>query len=143
MIKFPLEYEVFIETDAHLSSLGKAQANAQPPISCSIPVEFGGPGSGYTAEDLFALSVTNCILSAFKCFCHKEHLTFKLVKGKSILKMNMDSNKKLFFSEIDIRLEVEEASNVEKVKKALEEAISNCPVSNSIKIPKTLHINVK
>ncbi len=143
MMKFPLEYEVYAEAGADLGSLGKAQANAQSPISWAIPVEFGGPGGGYTPEDLFALSVINCIMSAFKCYCHKYNLSFKTIKSKAILKMDKDVNNKFYFSEININLEVEGASNIENVKKQLEEAINNCPVSNSVKIPKTLHLTVK
>jgi organic hydroperoxide reductase OsmC/OhrA len=143
MLKFPLEYEVFAEFDSNLSSYGKGQTSKESPIACTIPVEFGGPGGGYTPEDLFALSIMHCIISSFKCYCHKAHQTFKSIKGKSVLKMNVDSNNKLFFTGIDIFLEVCEPSNEEKVKKLLEEAVNNCPVSNSIKIAKKLHISMK
>ena len=143
MIKFPLHFEVFAEAQPGISTIWKAQANTHTQIDCCIPVEFSGPGGGYSSEDFFALAIINCIIGAFKFFCEKNNQSFKTIKGKAGLKVESATNKIMKFTAIDIVFDIEGASNIEKVKKLLDEAISNCPVCNSIQIPKTLHISIK
>lgn len=142
MIKFPLEFEVNIEAKEGISTPWNGQGNAHVPIGCSIPVEFGGPGGGYTPEDLFALATLNCIISDFKVFCYKKRESFSKIKGKACLTLDL-INQKLIFSNLDITLEVEGAIHPDVVKAILEESIANCPVCNCIKMPKILHITMK
>ena len=142
MIQFPLHFEVFAEADSDLTNAWKCQANALEPISCCIPPEFAGPGKSYTPEDFFAFSVINSIIAAFKIGCEKANQNFDKIKGKASLTMDLGPDNKLTFAALDICLDVTGASDKEKIKKILEEAISICPVSNAIKTPKTLHIQV-
>lgn len=141
MAKFPMRFEVYSDATSEVTCSWKLQSNSKEPICCSVPVEFGGPGGGYTPEDLFALSVISCITSAFKVNCEKKGESFKKVSMKAALTMN-EGPEGLHFPEIDIKVDVTGASDIEKVKTLLEEASKNCPVSNSIKSAKILHIKV-
>ncbi|KPK33058.1 MAG: hypothetical protein AMS24_02355 [Chlamydiae bacterium SM23_39] len=143
MIKFPLNFEVYSEATSGICNKWKIHINAYEPITCCIPTEFYGPGEGYTPEDFFALSILNCMIASFKIACEKENANFDKVKTKAKLIMNLDANNKLIFSEINIIIDVEGASDIEKVKKILERSVNDCPVSNAIKTPKTLQLNVK
>ena len=143
MIKFPLNFEVFAEAEEGVSSPWHAQTNAIEPIKCCLPVEFSGPGGGYTPEDLFTISAINCIIGAFKFHCDKQNQSFKKIKGKASLTLSLEENEKLCFTALEVFLEVEGAKDKETIKKILEDAITNCPVCNAIKVPKTLHIDIK
>ena len=142
MIKLPVKFEVSAEAKPGISTVWKGEADGKKLDSCCIPVEFSGPGSGFSAEDLFGLAVLNCIIGEFKFLCEKKELSFKTIKGKAWLIVDADTKKLIKFTSIDLFFDVGGASNVEDVKKVLEYAISFCPVSNSIQIPKTLHITV-
>lgn len=142
MIKFPLAFEVNVEASEGVSTPWNSQSNAHTPITCSIPVEFYGPGGGYTPEDLFTLAILNCIIAEFKVSCYRKKVSFLAIKGKGRLTLDL-VNQKLVFSNIEITFEVEGTVHPDEVKKTLEESIANCAVCKCLKIPKTLHINVK
>ena len=142
MSKFPLIFEVFSEADPAVNSPWEVKKNSFECITCCVPPELKGSGGGYTPEDLFALSIINCIIADFKVFCEKASESFKKIKIKAKLVLDEQSNQKLILTGIDIEIDVEGASNSEKIKKILDESINHCPVSHTIKIPKTLHINV-
>lgn len=142
MIKFPLKFEVSAESDASICNFWKSQTNSFRPIECCIPAEFCGPGGGYTPEDFFALGILNCVIADFKISCEKEKETFSHVKGKVQLIMDKDSEGKIYFSEINLTIEVKGSPNKEKIEKILNETIQNCPVNKAIKTAKTLHIEI-
>jgi len=143
MIKLPAKFDVYAEAKPGISTVWKGEADGNKLDNCCIPVEFSGPGGGMTAEDLFGLAVLNCIIGEFKFICEKKNLSFKTIKGKASLTVDADPKKLIKFTLIDLFFCVEGSTDIEEVKKLLEYAISNCPVSNSIQIPKTLHITVK
>lgn len=143
MAKFPLKYEVKTEANAKIDQSWTCTANSQIKLNCAIPPEFNGPGHALTPEDLFALAALNCIIAAFKAECAKQKENFDLVKGKASLGMDFNrSENKLFFTELDISIDVTGASNKENVKKVLEKALGSCPVCGAIKTSKTFHLNV-
>jgi len=143
MIHFPLKYESKIETDSNVSNKWNCQANSGEIVACAVPPEFNGPGHSFTPEDFFTMAVLNCIVAAFKVLCEKRKESFKTIKGKAVLNMDINqADNALYFTEIDINLEVEGASNVATVKKLLERAVAICPVSSGIKTSKTFHLQV-
>jgi organic hydroperoxide reductase OsmC/OhrA len=143
MGKFPINFEVSSEATSGIQNKWKIQSNAYESITCCIAAEFSGPGGGYTPEDFFALAAMSCITAAFKVNCEKAKENFEKIKLKSKLTLDLDCNNKLSFTALDITIEVIGSSNIENVKKALESAINDCPVSNSIKTPKMMHIDIK
>ena len=143
MVSFPLEFEVNAEATSGVCTPWTAQQNSLPPLSCAIPPEFNGPGGHYTPEDLLTLSVLNCIIAMFKYNCEKFQIDFTLIRGKAIAKMDLDpANNQLFISTIDITLDVQAASDVERAKELLNSAIRDCPITNSLKTGKTYHLTV-
>ena len=143
MIKFPMKFEVEASAAAPITSHWTCQTDKLPPIPVAIPPEFMGPGGGYSPEDLFGLAVLNCVIAMFKVYCAKSKLTFRDIQGKAVLTADKDPAEPSFFiSHIDLHLNVAGASDVEKVRKILEEAIKHCPISNSIKSGKSFHCHV-
>lgn len=143
MVTFPLHFTVEAEGKSGIAALWTARSAHLPPISCGIPPEFGGTGQGYSPEDLFALSILNCLIATFKVYCEKSNLSFSEIKGKAVVSMSKHPSEKSFWlSDIDFTLEVRGASNIEKVKALLDRAVQDCAVSNSIKSAKTFHLHV-
>jgi len=143
MMKFPLLFTVSAKASSGISSSWDCRAGSLPPIPCGIPPEFGGPGHGYSPEDLFAFSVLNCIIATFKVYCEKSNLPFNQIEGKAVLSVNKHpSEKVLCMNELEITIHVTGSSHVEKVKSTLDKAIQDCAVSNSIKSGKTFHLHV-
>jgi organic hydroperoxide reductase OsmC/OhrA len=142
MIKFPMKFEVQAAAGPGSSSTWSAQTEHLPPISSAIPPEFMGPGGGYSPEDLFALSLLNCLIATFKVYCEKSNLLFQEIKGRVNLTVDKIPGQTGFaMTQADIFFDISGASDPEKGKTLLEKAIKDCAVSNSIKTGKTFHIN--
>ncbi|HSX26132.1 MAG TPA: OsmC family protein [Chlamydiales bacterium] len=142
MIKFPIKFEV--EASAPQGSHGNwtAQTDLLPPIPCAIPPEFMGPGGGYSPEDLFAISLLNCLMATFKVYCEKSKVTFDEIKGKVILTVDRIQPQGFAMTHADVSFHITGASDAEKARKIMDNAIKDCAVSNSIKTGKTFHIDI-
>src|SRR3989344_2902412 len=82
MIKFPMKFQVQAQAGAGSHTKWDAQTEHLSPICCAIPPEFAGPGEGYSPEDLFAISLLNCLIATFKVYAEKSKLNFSEIKGK-------------------------------------------------------------
>lgn len=143
MIKFPMNFEVQATASSGISSSWTAQSNSLPPIPSAIPFEFMGPGGGYSPEDLFALSILNCIIATYKVYCEKAKISFQEIRGKAVLTVDQISGQMgLGFTKIDITLDVMGVSDQVNAKKVIDNAIKDCAASNSIKSEKAFHINI-
>jgi len=141
MVKFPMKFEVRADATEGVAKSWTAQAGNISPIPCAIPPEFGGPGIGYSPEDLFAFAVLNCLIATFKVYCEKSKVNFSRIAGKATLIVDRQ-NGSFTMTQIDIELDVQGASDPIKAKSLLENAIRDCAVSNSIKSGKTFKISV-
>lgn len=142
MIKFPMKFEMSASSGPGAGTEWKGQAGNHPPICCSIPPEFMGPGNGYSPEDLFGLALLNCLIATFKVYTEKGGASFREIRGKVILTIDRIPGESGFaMTQADVSFDISGASDPEKIKKFLDAAIRDCAVSNSIKTGKTFHIN--
>lgn len=143
MIKFPMKFEVSAVANSGVSSQWKAEAQRLPSITCAIPPEFMGPGEGYSPEDLFAISLLNCLIATFKVYAEKSAASFQEIQGRVRLTVDRIPGESGFMmTQADVFLDVLGATDRDKVKKILDSAIKDCAISNSIKTGKTFHINI-
>lgn len=143
MVKFPMKFEVQASAPSGSQSQWTAQTDLLPPIPCAIPPEFMGPGGGYSPEDLFAISLLNCLMATFKVYCEKSQVAFQEIKGRVVLTVDkLAGQSGLAMTQADIFFDVAGASDPERVRRLLDGAIRDCAVSNSIKTGKTFHINI-
>jgi organic hydroperoxide reductase OsmC/OhrA len=143
MVSFPLKFEVNATAKPGIRDKWHAKTGDLPPIECAIPLEFMGPGGGYSPEDLFAISLVNCLVATFKFYCEKAKLSFEEIAARAVLSVDRMAGEPGFtMTQADIFFDIKGASDVERVRKQLDAAIRDCAVSNSIKTGKTFHINI-
>lgn len=143
MIKFPMKFEMSASATSGVGSLWNAQGKHLSPIVCAIPVEFNGPGGGYSPEDLFGLALLNCLFATFKVYAEKSNLQFQKILGRAVLTADRILGEAGFsITQADLFIDIEGAADQEKAKKLLDAAIKDCAISNSIKTGKTFHINI-
>lgn len=143
MIKFPMKFEVEANSQAGAATQWTGKAGNLPPIPSAIPPEFMGPGGGYSPEDLFALSLLNCLIATFKVYAEKGAVTFQELKGKANLTVDRIPGETGFsMTQVEVFFDITESSDIEKARKFMDQAIKDCAVSNSIKTGKTFHINI-
>lgn len=143
MIKFPMKFEVAALSRSGIQESWSARAGALPPITCAIPLEFNGPGNGYSPEDLLGLSILNCLVAIFKVYAEKQQVAFGEIKGRAVLTVDKAASENIISAtHVDVYLEIMGASDPEKAKKIMNSAVKDCIISNSIKLGKTFHIIV-
>ncbi len=144
MLKFPMKFPpVKASATAPLKNHWTGQSDQLSPIPISIPVEFMGPGGGYSPEDLFALAVLNCVIALYKVYCAQAKVSFQEITGSATLTAEKEPSEASFYiSHIDLTIDVTGASDTQKAKEILNNAIKNCPVGNSIKSCKSFHTTV-
>ncbi len=143
MVNFPLKFEVGASSPSGSASQWQAGTENLLPIPCAISPEFMGPGGGYSPEELFALSLLNCLIATFKVYAEKGGVFFQEIKGKIVLTVDRIPGESGFaMTQADVFLDVFGTRDSEKAKKSLDGAIKDCAISNSIKTGKTFHINI-
>jgi organic hydroperoxide reductase OsmC/OhrA len=144
MLKFPMKFQsVESSSTAPIKNHWTGKTGDLPPIPLAIPLEFMGPGGGYSPEDLFALAVLNCVIALFKVYCAQGKVSFREIQGKAVLTAEKEPSEASFYiSHIDLTIDVSGASDVNKAKEILDNAIKNCPIGNSIKSCKSFHTTI-
>lgn len=141
MPKFPMKFAVRASASEGISVNWTADAGQLSPIPCAIPHEFSGPGGGYSPEDLLALAVLNCIIATYKVYCEKAKVHFAEIVGEASVTVDLQEGR-LSMPQLDIALDVKGASDPEKARKTLDQAIRDCAVSNAVKSAKSFKISI-
>jgi organic hydroperoxide reductase OsmC/OhrA len=143
MPKFPLKFEVTAKATSGIGKSWTIQEGSQEPVNCAIPPDFHGPGGAYSPEGLFGAAITSCIIAVFKVLTDKSNISFATVDGKAMMTMDfITEDYILSITEVDFIFDITGASDIDKAKSLMGEAIKTCPISNSIKCGKTYNINV-
>lgn len=143
MVMFPIKFEVSADATYGISNSWKASAKNLESIKIAIPPQLHGPGKAYSPEELYGISILNCLISVYKIMCEHHNLTFSKIEGNLSLTINKKAESdELVISHIDIIITVSGASDKDKARHFLEKTFNVCPISNSIKAGKTYHINI-
>lgn len=138
-----LVFEVEATSPAGIQTTWKSKASTQDEVICAIPPEFAGPGGGFSPEDFFAMSALNCVIATFKVYAEKSGQTFDKVQGSIKATMGKDPKEKCFcVTNLDFRIDITGASDVEKVKATMQQAFKECAICASVKCEKSVTLNV-
>ena len=139
MIKYPLYFEGGVKSLKGANTLFEASAGDYPPIECSIPEGFLGPGGGYSPEDLYLLAVTTCLIATFKVFAEKAQVAYTEISAKAKLTVDRNGQGVPQLQKIAVTFMLTGVEDQEKAKKVLGESEKYCLVSNAIKSEKEFH----
>ena len=81
-----------------------ADTSKRAPLKMAIPHCFGGPGSEASPEDLYLLSLLNCLIATFKVFAEKSKLGYERLDGFANLNLIQKSSGVSYFKNISIKL---------------------------------------
>lgn len=137
MIKYPLFFEASSNSTSGINTTFEATAYDLPAITCAIPKEFGGPGGGYSPEDLFSLAVLSCLIATFKVFAERAKLQFTNINGSAKLTIDRNVQGVPELKKLDIKFTLSGVQDQAKAKLLLGESEKYCLVSNAAKTEKT------
>ena len=143
MIQYPLKFEVRSEASSGQNSAWQGIAPAQNThIPLAIPPEFGGPGSGYSPEDIYALALQNCFIATFKVFAERSRLEFTKIESQGILTVDRNEEGKPWMAKIDLVFQLHGAKQKDSALRMLEKVSRSCMILDSVKTEKTFQFNV-
>lgn len=138
-----MKFEVNASAKGGIGSQWTAQVDALPPIPSAIPVEFSGPGGGYSPEDFFGIALLNCLIALYKVYCEKSKISFQEIKGKAFVVIDKQPSETSFVvTEINLYFEITGTSDPQKAREIFDRAVKDCPISNSIRSGKTVDVNI-
>lgn len=144
MMNYPMEFKINGQATSGIETQWSSDVpDFNRKIELAIPPEFGGPGNGFSPEDLYALALQNCFIATFKVFAEKSRLKFNHLEAKS--KLFVDRNEKgqpwMARFNLDIRLTgVEQSDNA---KRLLEKTSQSCMILNSVYTEKTFNFVIE
>lgn len=112
-------------------------------IAVATPVEFGGEGKDWNAEQLFLASISSCYMSTYLSFANKFGFTISRFECNCIGRVELVDGR-YRFTGIDLYPQVYISGEPvrEKAELAIHKTQKYCLIANSIDTPITYHTEV-
>jgi len=141
MFSFPMIFKS--ESNSRSGTQQKWKASSyNSSITCSIPPEFGGPGNGFSPEDLYAQALTNCFLATFKVYAEASKVDFENVSVKSQLTVDLNEIGKPVMKDLILDVTILGAKNQRRIQTIAEKAFSSGFILNSVKTNTELKLTI-
>lgn len=109
---------------------------------CAVPPEFGGPGGGFSPEDLFAQALTNCFLATFKVYAQASKLVYTQVSANSELFVDLGESGKPVMKKLILKVNIAGAVQAQRVRTLAEKAFASGFILNSVKTELDFELSV-
>ena len=93
---------------------------------------LGRPGNEVSPEDLYLLSLLNCLIATFKVFAEKSKLGYESLDGFAKLNLIQEPSGVSSFKNIDIKLELFSPDNRVKAERLFNKVESQSMILNSV-----------
>jgi len=132
-----------ISVDWKEGKIGETRCEGMPTIEVATPPEFGGPEGIWSPEDLLTSAVATCIMTSALFFVGRAKIQMRSYKSNAVGTMEKTAaGLEITRIAIEVSIELDDLAQEEAARKALEQAEKTCPLSNSLKCPVELTVNV-
>jgi organic hydroperoxide reductase OsmC/OhrA len=131
-----IDFSVSSSSPAGIKTLWEANyadTSRRAPLKMAIPHCFGGPGNEASPEDLYLLSLLNCLIATFKVFAEKSKLGYERLDGFANLNLIQEPSGVSSFKNINIKLELFSPENRVKAERLFNKVESQSMIVNSVK----------
>lgn len=143
MLHYPMKFNVQATAKPGINVNWQTSASANDQVmSGAIPPEFGGPGTGLSPEDFYALAIVNCFMATFKVYAEKSDLLFEEVQAEVTLEVDRDEKGFPWMARAHLKARLVRPSSAEKGELLLNKSVKGCLVMNSIKTEKTAQFEI-
>jgi len=115
-----------------------------PPLRSAAPAEFDGPGDRWSPETLVTAAVADCFVLTFRAIAKFSRLPWRSLSCQA--KGTLDRVERVTrFTAFTMKvvLRVPAGTSVEQARRLLQRAEESCLITNSLKAPVTLEIDVQ
>ena len=135
------KYEVAV--DWKEGKIGESRCAGKPNVEVATPPEFGGPENIWTPEDLLTSAVATCIMTSALFFIGRAKIQMRSYKSNAVGTMEKTAGGlEITRIAVEVFIELDDLAQEDAVRKAVEQAEKTCPLSNSLKCPVELVVNV-
>jgi organic hydroperoxide reductase OsmC/OhrA len=114
-----------------------------PELDTTPPPNFGGPEGYWTPEDLFVGAVADCFILTFRAMSRMQNIDWSELQCEANGTLDKEGSQMLFTGiHLKTTVTVPEGSDVAKVERVLNRSEQNCLITNSLKCPTTIEVNV-
>ncbi|QLY24692.1 OsmC family protein [Bdellovibrio sp. KM01] len=143
MNKYPMFFKASSESPVGIQTSWETKALSQAQgIRMSIPVEFDGPGDGFSPEDLYVMALQSCFVATFKVFAEKSKLTYGSLRVESKLAVDRDEGGRPWMARCTFKVHLEGCQQIENAKRILARASESCMILNSVNTEKVFEFYV-
>ena len=122
---------------------GETRSAGKPTMEVATPPEFGGPENIWTPEDLLTSSVATCIMTSALFFIDRAKIQLRSYKSNATATMDKGpTGLTITGIKIAVTMELDDPTQTAAARKAVEQAEKTCPISNSLKCPVELSLQV-
>ncbi|MBC7457338.1 MAG: OsmC family protein [Bdellovibrionaceae bacterium] len=131
-MKLPLQFKAKGHSPSGIQKVWSIESYGQQAL-CAIPSEFGGPGGGFSPEDLFAQALTNCFIATFKVYAENSKLTYSNIHVDTNLTVNMNDTKKVSMHSCHFDIRLYQTLQPEKAELLIKKSFDSGFILNSVK----------
>jgi organic hydroperoxide reductase OsmC/OhrA len=132
MITYPVSFYGISEAKPGIQNQWKV-TSSNFESSCSVPMEFEGPGNTFSPEDFFLLSLKNCFIATFKVYAEHSRLNFDHLSVSAELIVDKNEFGKPAMKALKLKIVVTNPSETKKADLLIKKALSNGFILQSVK----------
>ncbi len=123
--------------------IGETRSAGKPTVGVATPPEFGGPENIWTPEDLLTSSVATCIMTSALFFLERGKIALRSYRSNATATMEKTpTGLQITGVKVEISVELEDAGQQDAARQAVEQAEKICPISNALKCPVEMELNI-
>lgn len=100
---------------------------------CCVPIEFNGPGTGFSPEDLFLQSIISCFTGTMKVFAENSKVKYAGFDVEGVLTVDKNTDNQIVMKHVLLKIYPKGLESLEKFKVLAEKAIKSGFILNSVK----------
>ena len=100
---------------------------------CSVPIDFGGTGGGFSPEDLFLQAVINCFVGTFKVMAKLSKISYTNIQVAGKLYVDKNLEGKVCMKSINLAIEIAGSDRPERLGTLVSKALREGFIINSVK----------
>ncbi|MDY6776857.1 MAG: OsmC family protein [Candidatus Nanohaloarchaea archaeon] len=133
MVEYPLQFQASAVAAGN-EEVWIASAEQGGEITVSGAEEFGGSPDGISPEELFALSIANCIVSTFRAIAERKDLSHEAVAADITATLDRTGEEgRPAITRAEVEVTLEGVEDRELAREIGEITDRNCFVSRSVK----------
>lgn len=122
---------------------GETHSGGKHPIEVATPPEFGGPRNYWSPEDLLTSSVASCIMTSALFFIERAGIELGAYISNAACSMEKGSGGlEITGIKVDVSVTLKDRGQEPELREAMDWAERTCPVSNALKCPVELDLQV-